>query len=106
MLIKLAKPASKLQPMEPAGPKASGTKTTPLNMPGTKVPTGQKKKPSKPISPDAEFLDVGQVASRWNVSTRHVHRMIANGELKVVRFGRAVRIPLSAVLLWEVSQRR
>jgi len=36
---------------------------------------------------------VNQVSGVWQVSSRTVRRMIADGRLRAVRFGRAVRIP-------------
>ena len=41
-------------------------------------------------------LTVRQVAENWQVSERTVRRMIADGRLRVVRVGRAVRIPPKA----------
>jgi excisionase family DNA binding protein len=38
------------------------------------------------------FLTVGQVADELGVSTKHIRRAIAGGELPFHRFGRAVRI--------------
>jgi excisionase family DNA binding protein len=39
------------------------------------------------------LLTVHQVAEHWQVSQRTVRRMIADGRLRIVRLGRAVRIP-------------
>jgi excisionase family DNA binding protein len=39
------------------------------------------------------LLTVQQVAENWQVSQRMIRRMIADGRLRVVRLGRAVRIP-------------
>jgi excisionase family DNA binding protein len=43
-----------------------------------------------------ELLTVRQVAENWQVSERTVRRMIADGRLRIVRVGRAVRIPPEA----------
>ena len=43
-----------------------------------------------------EVLTVRQVAENWQVSERTVRRMVADGRLRVVRVGRAVRIPPEA----------
>jgi|CXWL01.1.fsa_nt_gi excisionase family DNA binding protein len=48
------------------------------------------------------YLRVKDVAARWDVSQRHVRRMIASGELPVHRMGRSVRIAFTAVLMAEV----
>lgn len=39
------------------------------------------------------YLTVAEVAARLNVGPRTVHRMIARGELPVVRVGGSLRIP-------------
>jgi excisionase family DNA binding protein len=39
------------------------------------------------------LLTVQQVAENWQVSQRTVRRMIADGQLPIIRLGRAVRIP-------------
>jgi excisionase family DNA binding protein len=44
----------------------------------------------------AGLLTVRQVAENWRVSERTVRRMIADGRLRTVRVGRAVRIPPEA----------
>jgi len=36
------------------------------------------------------------VAENWQVSQRMIRRMIADGRLRVIRLGRAVRIPANA----------
>jgi len=38
------------------------------------------------------LLTVRQVAENWEVSERHIRRMIADGRLRFVRIGRSVRI--------------
>ena len=43
----------------------------------------------------ANLLTVRQLAENWQVSPRTIRRLIANGELPIVRIGRAVRIPAS-----------
>jgi excisionase family DNA binding protein len=44
------------------------------------------------------LLTVHQVAKNWQVSERSIRRMIADGRLRVVRLGRAVRIPANRSL--------
>lgn len=46
-------------------------------------------------SPRTRFLRVLEVAESLSVSTRSVWRAIKKGDLRVVRIGRAVRIPLN-----------
>ena len=47
--------------------------------------------------PRDEFLSVADVAQRLKVSKRTVHRLIASGELEVIRIRRSVRVSESAV---------
>jgi excisionase family DNA binding protein len=59
-------------------------------------------KPAKPDQPpESGFLTVREVARRWQISRRQVHRYIKSGDLKVHHFGRAVRIAMDDVLLFE-----
>ena len=43
------------------------------------------------------FLTVAEVASLMRVSKMSVYRLIHNGELEAVRFGRSFRVPERAV---------
>ena len=52
------------------------------------------------------FLTVREVATRWQISRRQVDRYIKGGELKVHYFGRAIRIAMEDVLLFEARRRR
>lgn len=49
------------------------------------------------------FLTVGETATRWKSSERHVRRMIAEGSLPVHRIGRLVRIALADIVLFEAK---
>lgn len=51
------------------------------------------------------FLTVKQLAIRWQISERQVHRIIADGGLKVHRFGRSVRIAIEDIELFEFRNR-
>ena len=75
---------------------------------GNKKTAKQPEKPNPGKSPAAEtkYLTVQQVALRWNMSARHVHRMIENGSLEKVHFGRAVRVPFDAVRAFEIAGRQ
>ena len=53
-----------------------------------------------------EYLTPAEVAQRWNVSTRTVHRMAKTGQLSYLSVGRAVRISVRAVKQWEDSHTR
>ena len=46
--------------------------------------------------PAEGLLTARQVAENWQVSERTVRRLIADGRLRVVRVGRAVRMPPEA----------
>ena len=41
----------------------------------------------------ARLLTVAQLAELWQVSQRTIRRRIKDGEIRVIRIGRAVRIP-------------
>jgi excisionase family DNA binding protein len=58
-----------------------------------------------PNSDHGRFLTVKQLAARWQISTRQVHRIIADGGLKVHRFGRSVRIAIEDIELFEFRNR-
>lgn len=51
-----------------------------------------------------EFYTTAEVAERWRVSVRHVRRQIENGDLKVTRFGKAVRVSAANLALYEATQ--
>ncbi len=53
-----------------------------------------------------EYLTPAEVAERWKISTRTVHRMAKAGELAHLRVGRAVRISARTVKAWEDSHSR
>ncbi|MBN8911750.1 MAG: helix-turn-helix domain-containing protein [Rhizobiales bacterium] len=60
----------------------------------------------EPNDPDGtRFLTVKQLATRWQISARQIHRIIADGDLKVHRFGRSVRIAIEDVELFEFRNR-
>lgn len=67
----------------------AATKTTPS------APSASKRK---------EFYTVAELANRWSSSERHVRREIANKELVVHRFGRAVRVSAANLALYEASR--
>ena len=46
--------------------------------------------PDRPAAP--RLLTVRDVAERLQMSSRTIHRLVANGDLTVVRIGRSVRI--------------
>lgn len=60
----------------------------------------------EPNGPDStRFLTVKQLAIRWQISERQVHRLIADEDLKVHRFGRSVRIAIEDIELFEFRNR-
>lgn len=59
-------------------------------------PRSSRAKTNNRVPAVEELLTVSQVADNWQVSTRTLRRMIADGRLQVVRLGRAVRIPSKA----------
>jgi excisionase family DNA binding protein len=44
------------------------------------------------IDPQERYWTAREVAARWGLSLRNIRRMIARGDLQVVRIGRAIRI--------------
>jgi excisionase family DNA binding protein len=46
---------------------------------------------------DDKFLTVAEVAERMRVSKMTVYRLLHNGALPAVRFGRSFRVPRGAV---------
>ncbi|NGO62457.1 helix-turn-helix domain-containing protein [Rhizobium daejeonense] len=54
---------------------------------------------------DASFLTVAQLVRRWQISERHIRRLIDTNALSVHRFGRKVRIAKEEVLAYEHSCR-
>lgn len=59
----------------------------------TKTP--KHPKPERPAVPC--LLTIREVAERLHVSGRTIHRLLANGDLTVIRIGRAVRISEAAL---------
>lgn len=53
--------------------------------------------PSETAARTMYLLSVAEAATRWSVSSRSVWRWISAGEIKVVKLGRAVRIPASEI---------
>jgi excisionase family DNA binding protein len=51
----------------------------------------------------AYFL-IAQLAQRWALSERQVHRFIAGGDLLATRFGRSVRISAEEVARFEAER--
>ncbi len=76
--------------------------------------TMTKKKPPKHPDPAAvvddslleQYLTVDQAAWAAQVSSRHIRRMIARGDLVVHRFGRAVRISPANLKACAVARRK
>lgn len=48
------------------------------------------------------FFTVKQLAARWQISERQVHRFIRNGALVAHRFGHSLRIAEDQVVLFEL----
>jgi excisionase family DNA binding protein len=45
-------------------------------------------------APPRSFLTIRQLAARWHVSPRTIRRKINTGELRAVRIGRQLRVPV------------
>jgi excisionase family DNA binding protein len=50
------------------------------------------------------FYTVAQLAVRWSICERQVHRYINSGELIATRFGRSVRISAAEAARFEASR--
>jgi excisionase family DNA binding protein len=50
------------------------------------------------------FYTAAQLAVRWGLSERQVHRIVDAGSLAVTRFGRSVRIGAGEVTQFEASR--
>lgn len=70
------------------------------------APNGESKRASGPASSRnrKEFFTAADVAERWGMSERHVRRLIDDGELPAHCFGRAVRVALGDLLIYEASR--
>jgi excisionase family DNA binding protein len=52
-------------------------------------------KPELPAAP--RLLTIRDVAERLQVSGRTIHRLVANGDISVIRIGRSVRVSEAAL---------
>lgn len=52
----------------------------------------------------AAFYTVAQLAVRWSICERQVHRFIDSGDLTATRFGRSVRVSAAEVERFEFSR--
>lgn len=50
------------------------------------------------------FYTVAQLAIRWSICERQIHRYIDSGELIATRFGRSIRISPEQVARFEASR--
>ena len=50
------------------------------------------------------YFPIAQLAQRWALSERQVHRFIAGGDLLATRFGRSVRISAEEVARFEAER--
>lgn len=88
--------------LSPPSSKTAVTRT-PARPNGAAGPATSNGKPSG--STKAPFLTVKQLAARWQISVRQVHRIIADGDLRVHRFGRSIRIAIEDIELFEFRNR-
>jgi excisionase family DNA binding protein len=58
---------------------------------------GSSRDPGGDVPQLAQFMTVGQLAEHWQLHPRTIRRMIANDQIPVQRFGRAVRISRNVV---------
>jgi excisionase family DNA binding protein len=59
--------------------------------------------PPSVIKPAPAFFTTKQLAARWSISERQVHRFIASGALIATRFGRSVRISAEEAARFEAG---
>lgn len=62
-------------------------------------------KATAPRGSAGRFLTVKQLAARWQISSRQVHRIIQSKELRVHHFGRSIRIAIEDIELFEFRNR-
>lgn len=69
-------------------------------------PSSAVAKPRRPPIDDAVrgFFAVEELAERWRISPSMVRKLIRLGELEIVRFGVAVRIPKRVALAYEARR--
>lgn len=53
---------------------------------------------------DATALRLETLAKRWDVSVKWLRKRIWAGEIKAVRFGAMIRVPLAEVVRYERSR--
>jgi len=101
MSIRLPKAArgNTRQPFDhPAEPPRDGSAAPPSPArPSTRRPA------PRPSGGQQPFFTAAGLALRWGMSERHVRRLIENGELRAHRFGKAVRISIADVLVYEAG---
>ena len=69
-----------------------------------KSPGRKDKRPHMTRPKSAAFFTAADLAERWSMSERHIRRLIGDGELPAHRFGKAVRVSLAHVLIYEASR--
>jgi hypothetical protein len=70
-------------------------------------PHGHKLKNATAAAPSSggpSFYTVPQLALRWAISERQIHRYLASEELVPTRFGRSVRISAAEVARFEANR--
>jgi excisionase family DNA binding protein len=83
-----------------------GTKQPAKTAPAESKSPRRSRATGAPSSPAQrkEFFTAAELAQRWQMSERHVRRLIKSGELDTHRFGRVVRISLAQLLIYEASR--
>ncbi len=51
----------------------------------------------------SEFLTIGEVAERYRISIPTIYRLVARGQLTIIKIGRASRLRREAVEAWASS---
>ena len=59
------------------------------------IKTHKLPEPERPAAP--RLLTIRDVAERLQVTPRTIHRLVANGDLTVIRIGRSVRVSEEAL---------
>lgn len=77
-------------------PSAADAAESPLGPRASSVPQQRR---------EERFFTVKQLAARWQISERQVHRFIESGALAAHRLGRSLRIAENDVLLFELQCR-
>lgn len=80
-------------------------KPNPADKPSSVASVQSPSSPPGPSRRERRFFTVKQLAARWQMSERQVHRFIQSGTLVAHKLGRSLRIAEDDILLFEWQSR-